>query len=285
MKKELPIICLFTFLTLFILSSCSVTPPHYFPGYYLGKSGHRINYKESCLKKSLPETNKKSVSSGSHMKASEIKSEVANDKPYLIASKDNSTIPALLQAPGLKFNSCLNGRQLNHSHAKISKHVKQDTCDMIVLKSGNEIEAVVEEVGETTVRYRKCNNKSGPFYTISKDKVFMIKYANGSKDVFNNDSNKTSESKKDTLDTSHAKTEWLGLAGFIVALMSVPVWLWLAMIVGMAAGIVSIILGGTSINRIGAHPNKYKGIALGIISVIIGMLMLILTVLILMKVI
>jgi len=58
------------------------------------------------------------------------------------------------------------------------------TQDIIILKTGDEIQSKVEEVGIDIIRYHKFDNISGPIYTIEKSKVFMIKYQNGSKDVF-----------------------------------------------------------------------------------------------------
>jgi hypothetical protein len=57
--------------------------------------------------------------------------------------------------------------------------------DIIILKSGDEIKAIVAEVLSDQIKYHKFENKQGPIYGIEKSKVFMIRYANGSKDVFN----------------------------------------------------------------------------------------------------
>jgi len=56
--------------------------------------------------------------------------------------------------------------------------------DIITLKSGNEIQALVQEVGDVDVKYKKFDNPNGPSYTLKKSEIFMIKYDNGSKDVF-----------------------------------------------------------------------------------------------------
>lgn len=56
--------------------------------------------------------------------------------------------------------------------------------DIIMLRTGDEIQSKVEEVGIDIIRYHKFDNISGPIYTIEKSKVFMIKYQNGSKDIF-----------------------------------------------------------------------------------------------------
>ncbi len=56
--------------------------------------------------------------------------------------------------------------------------------DIITLKNGEEIKAKVTAVNPNDIQYRKFNDADGPLYTKYKSEVFMIKYANGSKDVF-----------------------------------------------------------------------------------------------------
>jgi len=56
--------------------------------------------------------------------------------------------------------------------------------DIIIKKNGEEIQAKVEEVGTTEVKYRKFGNEASPLYAVLKSELFMIKYENGSKDVF-----------------------------------------------------------------------------------------------------
>ena len=56
--------------------------------------------------------------------------------------------------------------------------------DVILQQDGSEIQGKVHEIGETTIKYKKASNPDGPFYTISKSKVFMVTFENGSKEVF-----------------------------------------------------------------------------------------------------
>ena len=56
--------------------------------------------------------------------------------------------------------------------------------DVIVLTSGDEVQAKVTEVLPTEVKYKKWGNLDGPMYTESKATIFMIKYENGTKEVF-----------------------------------------------------------------------------------------------------
>ena len=64
--------------------------------------------------------------------------------------------------------------------------------DIIYLRNGEEISAIVQKVGATEIEYKKSTNSTGPSYTVPKSDVFMIKYKNGEKDIFQ----QTSETPK-----------------------------------------------------------------------------------------
>jgi hypothetical protein len=57
--------------------------------------------------------------------------------------------------------------------------------DVILLKNGGELKAKVLEVLPDMVKYKKWDNQEGPSYSESKANIVMIKYQNGTKDVFN----------------------------------------------------------------------------------------------------
>ena len=65
--------------------------------------------------------------------------------------------------------------------------------DLIMLKDGSEIKSKVTEVNIEDIKYKKYENPDGPTYTIPKNKVFLIKYSNGSKDIISE--NVTQKSK------------------------------------------------------------------------------------------
>lgn len=56
--------------------------------------------------------------------------------------------------------------------------------DIITKTDGTELEALVVEVSTDEVRFRKISNQEGPLYVLPLGEIFMIKYANGEKDVF-----------------------------------------------------------------------------------------------------
>lgn len=56
--------------------------------------------------------------------------------------------------------------------------------DIIIMKNGDEIQSTVLEVGLNAIKYKKIDNPNGPTYMLENSEIFMIKYENGSKDVF-----------------------------------------------------------------------------------------------------
>lgn len=57
--------------------------------------------------------------------------------------------------------------------------------DIIMLKDGSEITAKIIRVGDNEVEFKKWENQDGPTFAKKTTDVFMIKYANGQKEVFN----------------------------------------------------------------------------------------------------
>lgn len=57
--------------------------------------------------------------------------------------------------------------------------------DVITLKNGDEINGKVTKVTSTEIEYKLASNPDGPTYTKPVTEIFMVKYENGQKDVFN----------------------------------------------------------------------------------------------------
>jgi hypothetical protein len=68
----------------------------------------------------------------------------------------------------------------------ISLVSKSQICDNIILSDGTEIPSKIEEIRLNEIAYRKCDFIDGPLYVSSKTDVFMIVYANGTKEVIEN---------------------------------------------------------------------------------------------------
>ncbi len=57
--------------------------------------------------------------------------------------------------------------------------------DVITLKTGEDVQAKILEVGHNDIRYKKYDFQEGPTYILLKSEIFMVKYENGDKDIFN----------------------------------------------------------------------------------------------------
>lgn len=57
--------------------------------------------------------------------------------------------------------------------------------DVITKQNGDDIQAKVIEIGSTEVKYKKFDNQDGPIYSIPTSEILMIRYENGSNEVFN----------------------------------------------------------------------------------------------------
>ena len=57
--------------------------------------------------------------------------------------------------------------------------------DVITIKSGEDISAKILEIGQTEIKYKKFDNQTGPIYSILKSDVIIVRYENGTKDLFN----------------------------------------------------------------------------------------------------
>lgn len=59
--------------------------------------------------------------------------------------------------------------------------------DVITKKTGEDITTKVVEITLNEVKYKKWDNQEGPLISISKSDILMIRYQNGTKDLFNNE--------------------------------------------------------------------------------------------------
>jgi len=68
--------------------------------------------------------------------------------------------------------------------------------DNITLMNGDEVKSKVLEVTPDVIKYKNWANLDGPTYSITKSDVFMIKYMNGTKDVFKTTSSPSSNASQ-----------------------------------------------------------------------------------------
>ena len=78
--------------------------------------------------------------------------------------------------------------------ASISIATQLKAQDIITRKNGDDVKAKVLEVGVSEVKYKKQESPNGATYTLLKSDILMIRYNNGTKDIFGNE-NATDQSK------------------------------------------------------------------------------------------
>ena len=90
-------------------------------------------------------------------------------------------------------------------------------CDNIIFKNGDELSAKVIEITAEFVKYRKCDNQEGPLISVSKKEILKIMYKNGTKEIFNNP--KQSSSNNIT-GKSNLKVERLSITSIITPILA-----------------------------------------------------------------
>ena len=58
--------------------------------------------------------------------------------------------------------------------------------DIITKKSGEDVSSKVLEITLNEIKFKKWDNQDGPLISIAKSEILMIRYQNGTKDIFNN---------------------------------------------------------------------------------------------------
>lgn len=239
MKTKFYLPLLLIAVTGIFISSCSVEKRKYTSGYFLDwkKSKPAVTKNES-LKREVPVK-------GTTIQRSEI-SEVnpLGNEELITASTDN-----------------LNGVVIREIKPIVLDSVE---CDVIILKSGDEIKAKVTEVDQGEIKYKRCDNLDGPVYTLKKSEVFIIKYANGAKDIISPNDASSPTNKSETEKAKSKDSGTLGLLSFIFGILG----LLIAAILFGPAAMVTGFLGMDS-------EKKNKGLAiagfvLGVIDTIVA---------------
>jgi len=162
---------------------------------------------------------------------------------------------------------------------KTEKVLPNDSCgDEVIMKNGEVITVKVVEINQSAIKYRACNNLNGPLIVIVKDNVFMIRYANGSKEVISTaPAMETPKDKETAKNNLNKEWNWCAVASLIC----------LALFFLFFTLIASAILAIIAQSQINKNPDKYKGKWMrypGLViagMIVIGLLILIIAILVL----
>lgn len=253
-------------LPLVVLFSCSIQKRKYQNGFYVDWKHKKTTHTPTASKKEEAKSNINSVKPQTEVYLS------SGDKPTAQASAHKK------------------GNLWLKKHQTFSK-AGEDSCDLLIFKDGSEIRGKVEEIGINEVKYRRCDAPGGPMYVSKKSDIFMIKYVNGTKEVF-----KTTEPAVSSYQTPQAVTTYksnkynrvnhpMALPALLIGSLSVLV----AYIMGVIAidsfdfnpvllfipailGLIALIIGITAMNRIKEQPDVYKGKGMAIPGFIMGLI-------------
>lgn len=105
-------------------------------------------------------------------------------KSHMNANDYKKRMPPILKS---LMEDALNNEQVVESFTIASKATPKQTSttnDLIITKKGDEIEAKVEEITPEMIKYKKASQTDGALRNIPVSDVFMIKYKDGTKEVF-----------------------------------------------------------------------------------------------------
>lgn len=258
--RQIQFIFLLALLCLGLLNSCSIEKRQHLSGFH-------VDWKN---KKNTIE-NKKSIDQNSFAKIEIQKNDNAGNKIVksdIEAIENKNTIDETFSAS----NELEILNPITHKKAL-------EECDIIVLKSGEEIRGMVVEIGVGEVKYKKCDNMMGPNYSIKKSDVFMIKYTNGTKDVFKNESYTESQNNNNNkIGKKSRRVNRIALWGFILALVGL-------FILAIPLGVTAVIMGILGLIKISKNSEFERGEGYAVLAIVIGLLDLIFGILILAEVI
>lgn len=243
MKKTIKIISIGVLL-LFI-QSCSITKRHYLPGYSVEWQKNKVS------EVSAPDKNNNGINSFDDTRSPDempVSASIDKSEPY------NNSTKTLLKI----------GTQKKQFPIKST-----EGCDVISLKNGEEINAKILEIGQTEIKYKKCDNLDGPTYIIPKSSATKIKFSNGTTEVINSVTAKAEESdyyspaSKPEIQPYSGETiiNRYALASMILAVLSIFFFPLVPL---------PIIFGIIALKQIKRNPEAYTGKGMAIFGIILG---------------
>ena len=185
-------------LPLIILISCSVQKRKYQKGFYVSNPKQQKHVQKNVSGKQKKETE--------------------NDN---LISKTNTLQTYSLD---IDLSASLNNKTISLAkvHLPLLTNENDSLCDILVLKNGDEVKAKVLEISPIEIKYKKCTMPEGPLYVVKKSDVFMIKYANGTKEVLKSEaaeSNNTPTNNTPTNNNGPLKMHSYAILAFVFSLL------------------------------------------------------------------
>lgn len=145
-------------------------------------------------------------------------------------------------------------------------------CSTMILVNGREISCFIEEVGTESIKYRKCDNLTGPVYVMYKKDVSLIKYPNGTTEFIKVEEIKRGPSSSSSRNDSDQTLNVPAFLGFLLSLIS----LILPLTAGIVGEVLALIFSIVGLTTIGQNPDRFKGKGFAIAGLIISGVILLL---------
>lgn len=245
-----------------VLISCSVQKRKYQNGYY-------VNWHKKSTNVAVKEKQASEPKSRTHETELAVVQQTDIEPAYLSADADKNAI-------SLKYKIRINPFS-----------GETDSCDVLVFRDGTELRVRIKEISLNEIKYQKCDLPDGPNYINRKSELFMIKYANGTREVVrveaqapvqspSNNSYKSTRSQRQNHPLALASVISGGLSliiGYValVALIAGVVTTGAIFIFPFLAGLIAVITGRISLNRIREQPDVFKGKGMAIPGFIMGL--------------
>jgi hypothetical protein len=235
------------------------------------KGWHYINNGKIRKSSTLEETEEYANSdhkSPNVNKSTKPNSDIALANSIVYASNDEHSITA-------SYTEQISDIEIIKSHIPKLGLNNEGDCAEIIKRDGDIILGKIIEVGITEIKYKKCDNLEGPTYSILKSEVFMMKYANGSKDVFKEETNQNNSANNAQPYSGGASLDYMGLTGIFTAFLALIVFLFASSLVGALLGLIPLILGAESLSMEKKNPGRWTTKkSLGRASLILGILLM-----------
>ena len=226
--KKIFFCCLVTILAV----SCTVKKRSYTKGYYIDWA-----FKSSKTKEK-PERKETIASVSKSEKA--LETTVIKEEEVKPADSESGALATQLNEPIVK---------------KRGVYKLDEPCgDLIKLRNGETVNAKVIEITDEVIKYKRCDNLTGPLISVSKENVFSIKYSNGNEEIIkgNSQNSQTKANKPQSKSASGGKkTHPMAIVTIAIAAASVLLFPLFA--------IVALCIAPSALRKIRAEPNVYDG--------------------------
>jgi hypothetical protein len=191
---------------------------------------------------------------------------IKNPEPQKAESKIEKTDPVIeLDEPETEAPlsaSVDNGNTEIIKHHYKPKPIIIDSCgDIMTMRNGDEIKIKVLEINPKTIKYKTCDNLDGPIMVTNIENVFMIKYLNGKKEIFEKEIEKPKTD--DDYIAPKAVQQPRIYNGFAIASFICAFFFFLYFPL-----LLSLIFGIIALSQFKKNPEKYKGKWMAIFGII-----------------